>query len=102
MSKLPNFDELSITKVYNLENDDDDFEDYEDETFNADEQNSDDADEKNDFNNFGPKADDEKTLSLIINNLLKSQKKKVKNKILVPEQYDNKQVDVAQKLLNSY
>ena len=52
MSKLPNFDELSITKVYNLENDDDDFEDYEDETSNADEQNSDDVRRKNDFNNF--------------------------------------------------
>ena len=67
MSKLPDFDELSIAKVYGIENDDfDDFDD-EEESDNGQgqgsdaNQNDDEADEKNDFNNFGDqKADDEK------------------------------------------
>ena len=67
MSKLPDFDELSIAKTYGIQNDDDDFDDDEEESDNGQgqsndaESNDDDADEKNDFNNFGDqKADDEK------------------------------------------
>ena len=57
MSKLPNFDELSIVKSYDLQNDDD----FDDEEFDGADQNGDESDEKNDFNNFGDqKADDEK------------------------------------------
>ena len=68
MQKLPNFDELEISKAYGINNDDDDFDDdeYEDSEngqgsgSDADE-NTDADDEKNDFNNFGDqKADDEK------------------------------------------
>ena len=55
MSKLPNFDELSIVKSYDLGNDDD----FDDEFDNQ--PSGDQSDEKNDFNNFGDqKADDEK------------------------------------------
>ena len=60
MQKLPNFDELSIVKTYDLGNDEDDFDD---EEFDAQPSSneSDQSDEKNDFNNFGDqKADDEK------------------------------------------
>jgi len=60
MQKLPNFDELSIVKTYDLGNDEDDFDD---EEFDAQPSGNegDQSDEKNDFNNFGDqKADDEK------------------------------------------
>ena len=58
MSKLPNFDELSIVKSYDLGNDDD-FDDEFDNQPSGDQ--GDQSDEKNDFNNFGDeKADDEK------------------------------------------
>ena len=100
MSKLPNFDELSITKVYNLENDDDDFEDYEDETSNADEQNSDDADEKNDFNNFGDQTDDEKDAKSDNQQSAEKSKEESQEQKFLPEQYGNvANTDVAQKLL---
>ena len=104
MSKLPNFDELSIAKVYNLENDDDDFEDYEDETSGADEENSDDADEKNDFNNFGDqKADDEKDAkSDNQQSAEKSNEESQEQNSGSPEQYGNGAGgDVAQKLLRA-
>jgi len=58
MAKLPNFDELSIVKSYDLGNDDD-FDDEFDNQPSGDQ--GDESDEKNDFNNFGDeKADDEK------------------------------------------
>jgi len=58
MQKLPNFDELSIVKSYDLGNDDD-FDDEFDTQPSGNE--GDQSDEKNDFNNFGDqKADDEK------------------------------------------
>src|SRR6056300_1373098 len=58
MAKLPNFDELSIVKSYDLGNDDD-FDDEFDTQPSGNE--GDQSDEKNDFNNFGDqKADDEK------------------------------------------
>ena len=66
MSKLPDFDELEIAKVYGIENDDFDFDDEEESDEGQGQgsdanQNDDEADEKNDFNNFGDqKADDEK------------------------------------------
>jgi len=64
MQKLPNFDELSIVKVYDLGNDEDDFDDTDNWSNKEIDQNSDKldkSDELNDFNNFGDqKADDEK------------------------------------------
>ena len=64
MQKLPDFDNLEISKAYGINNDDDDFDDEEesDNGQGSGADNSDDeADEKNDFNNFGDqKADDEK------------------------------------------
>src|SRR5210317_31310 len=58
MAKLPNFDELSIVKSYDLGNDDD-FDDEYDNQPSGDQ--GDESDEKNDFNNFGDeKGDDEK------------------------------------------
>ena len=61
MKKLPDFDELSISKVYDLSDEDDDSEDESDSSGSDVEQNDDDSDEKNDFNNFGDEeADDEK------------------------------------------
>ena len=60
MSKLPNFDELTISKNYEL-NDDNDF-DEEDNICDVEDadKNDDSADEKSDFNNFGDqKADTE-------------------------------------------
>jgi len=58
MAKLPNFDELSIVKSYDLGNDDD-FDDEFDNQPSGDQ--GDESDEKNDFNNFGDeKGDDEK------------------------------------------
>ena len=63
MQKLPDFDNISVVKNYDLGNDEDDFEDSDNgqgDDSGAD-QNDDDADEKNDFNNFGDEeADDEK------------------------------------------
>ena len=60
MQKLPNFDELSIVKSYDLGNDEDDFDDEEFDTQPSGNE-GDQSDEKNDFNNFGDqKADDEK------------------------------------------
>src|SRR5210317_2495506 len=60
MQKLPEFDKLSIAKVYDLGNDEDDFDDEEFDTQPSSNE-SDQSDEKNDFNNFGDqKADDEK------------------------------------------
>ena len=55
MKKLPEFDELSISKTYQLSDDDD----FDDQDFDGADQ-GDQSDEKNDFNNFGDqKADDE-------------------------------------------
>jgi len=66
MSKLPEFNDISVVKNYDL-GDDEDFDDFDDDQDDfegddsSDNQNDDDADEKNDFNNFGDeKADDEK------------------------------------------
>ena len=65
MQKLPDFDNISVVKNYDLGDDEDDFDDEESDNGQGDnsdaDQNDDDADEKNDFNNFGDeKADDEK------------------------------------------
>ena len=62
MKKLPNFDDLSISKIYELSDDEDDLDEDVGQGANSDaEKSDDDADEKNDFNNFGDqKADDEK------------------------------------------
>ena len=65
MTKLPDFDNISVVKNYDLGDDEDDFDDEDSDNGqgnNSDaDQNDDDADEKNDFNNFGDeKADDEK------------------------------------------
>ena len=63
MQKLPDFDNLEISKAYGINNDDDfDDEEESDNGQGSGADNSDDeADEKNDFNNFGDqKADDEK------------------------------------------
>ena len=63
MKKLPDFDNISVIKNYELNEDEDELEDSDGgqgDNSEAD-QNNDDADEKNDFNNFGDqKADDEK------------------------------------------
>ena len=63
MKKLPDFDNVSVIKNYDLGDDEDEFEDSDNgqgDDSGAD-QNDDDADEKNDFNNFGDQeADDEK------------------------------------------
>ena len=72
MQKLPNFDELSIVKTYELGNEDD----FEDEFDSADD--NDQSDEKNDFNNFGDeKADDEKPAN---ENSSSTQEEKTENK----------------------
>ena len=65
MTKLPDFDNISVVKNYDLGDDEDDFDDEDSDNGQGDksdaDQNDDDADEKNDFNNFGDeKADDEK------------------------------------------
>ena len=70
MQKLPDFDNISVIKNYDLGNDEEeeDFGDDDNGSENgegsgsdADKSDDDDADEKNDFNNFGDqKADDEK------------------------------------------
>ena len=65
MSKLPEFNDISVIKNYDLGDDEDDFDDEDSDNGQGDkseaDQNDDDADEKNDFNNFGDeKADDEK------------------------------------------
>ena len=65
MTKLPDFDNISVVKNYDLGDDEDDFDDEDSDNGQGDksdaDQNNDDADEKNDFNNFGDeKADDEK------------------------------------------
>ena len=72
MSKLPDFDNLTISKSYGIVNDDDDFDDEYEETdsengqgSNSDaEQNDDAADEKNDFNNFGDQKADSKIIKI--------------------------------------
>jgi hypothetical protein len=51
MQKLPNFDELSIVKSYDLGNDEDDFDDEEFDTQPSGNE-GDQSDEKNDFNNL--------------------------------------------------
>ena len=71
MQKLPDFDNISVIKNYDLGNDEEEEEDFGDDDngsengegsgSDADKSDDDDADEKNDFNNFGDqKADDEK------------------------------------------
>ena len=65
LKKLPDFDNVSVVKNYDLGDDEDDFDDEDSDNGQGDnsdvEQNDDDADEKNDFNNFGDQeADDEK------------------------------------------
>jgi hypothetical protein len=63
LKKLPDFDNVSVIKNYDLGDDEDELEDSDNgqgDDSGAD-QNDDDADEKNDFNNFGDQeADDEK------------------------------------------
>jgi hypothetical protein len=63
LKKLPDFDNVSVIKNYDLGDDEDELEDLDNgqgDDSGAD-QNDDDADEKNDFNNFGDQeADDEK------------------------------------------
>ena len=89
MTKLPDFDNISVIKNYELADDEDDFEDEEmrlnGQGDNSDaEQNDDDADEKNDFNNFGDeKAMMKKTLIKMVKGLnqMTILKKKKKTKV---------------------
>src|SRR6056300_1061365 len=94
MQKLPEFDKLSIAKVYDLAKDEDDF-DAEFDT--ADEQ-----DAKNDFNNFGDqKADDEKDSEQSgASNKVSNEEENKEEKGGSPEQYGNgANGDGPQKLL---
>src|SRR6056300_340580 len=94
MQKLPEFDKLSIAKVYDLAKDEDDF-DAEFDT--ADEQ-----DAKNDFNNFGDqKADDEKDSEQSgASNKVSDEEENKEEKGGSPEQYGNgANGDGPQKLL---
>ena len=86
MAKLPNFDELSIVKSYDLGNDDD-FDDEFDNQPSGDQ--GDQSDEKNDFNNFGDeKADDEQDAKSE-GDAEKSDEKKEDDQGKVSEQYGN-------------
>jgi hypothetical protein len=86
MAKLPNFDELSIVKSYDLGNDDD-FDDEYDNQPSGDQ--GDQSDEKNDFNNFGDeKADDEQDAKSE-GDAEKSDEKKEDDQGKVSEQYGN-------------
>src|SRR6056300_397929 len=96
MQKLPEFDKLSIAKVYDLAKDEDDF-DAEFDT--ADEQ-----DAKNDFNNFGDqKADDEKDSEQSgASNKVSDEEENKEEKGGSPEQYGNgADGDGPQKLLKA-
>src|SRR5210317_599300 len=96
MQKLPEFDKLSIAKVYDLAKDEDDF-DAEFDT--ADEQ-----DAKNDFNNFGDqKADDEKDSKQSgASNKVSDEEENKEEKGGSPEQYGNgADGDGPQKLLKA-
>ena len=88
MSKLPNFDELSIVKSYDLGNDDD-FDDEFDNQPSGDQ--GDESDEKNDFNNFGDqKADDEKDAEQNgPSDKAEAEEEKQDNQGKVSEQYGN-------------
>ena len=100
MSKLPNFDELSIVKSYDLGNDEDDFDDSND--FQPQNSGDDQSDEKNDFNNFGDeKADDEKEAEQE-GASEQSDKKKQDDQGKVSEQYGSGAGgDVGKKLLKA-
>src|SRR5210317_1304816 len=96
MQKLPEFDKLSIAKVYDLAKDEDDF-DAEFDT--ADEQ-----DAKNDFNNFGDqKADDEKDSEQSgASNKVSNEEENKEEKGGSPEQYGSgANGDGPQKLLKA-
>ena len=87
MTKLPDFDNISVVKNYELADDKDDFDDEDSDNGQGDksdaDQNDDDADEKNDFNNFG---DEKMMMKKILNKMvnlnqmttLKKNKKKTK------------------------
>jgi len=100
MAKLPNFDELSIVKNYDLGNDDDFDDEY--ETQSSGDFNDDQSDEQNDFNNFGDqKADDEKDAEQN-GDTDKVEEEKEDNQGKVSEQYGNGAGgDVSKKLLKA-
>ena len=88
MKKLPDFDELSISKVYDLGDDEDDFGD--DVSFADEDENQDKSDEKNDFNNFGDQeADDEKDATQSGPSDKVDDENKEEEKGGSPEQYSN-------------
>jgi len=100
MAKLPNFDELSIVKNYDLGNDDDFDDEY--ETQSSGDFNDDQSDEQNDFNNFGDqKADDEKDAEQN-GDTDKVEEEKEDNQGKVSQQYGNGAGgDVSKKLLKA-
>ena len=86
MQKLPNFDELSIVKSYDLGNDEDDFDD---EEFDAQPSGNegDQSDEKNDFNNFGDQKADDETDAKKDGNADTAEEKKEDNQGKISEKY---------------
>jgi len=87
MQKLPNFDELSIVKAYDLGNDEDDFDDEIEINNQSSGDQGDQSDEKNDFNNFGDQKADDETDAQKNGNADTAEEEKEKNEGKVSEQY---------------
>jgi len=87
MQKLPNFDELSIVKAYDLGNDEDDFDDEIEVNNQSSGDQGDQSDEKNDFNNFGDQKADDETDAQKNGNADTAEEKKEKDEGKVSEQY---------------
>ena len=87
MQKLPNFDELSIVKAYDLGNDEDDFDDEIEVNNQSSGDQGDQSDEKNDFNNFGDQKADDETDAQKNGNADTTEEKKEKDEGKVSEQY---------------
>ena len=87
MQKLPNFDELSIVKAYDLGNDEDDFDDEIEINNQSSGDQGDQSDEKNDFNNFGDQKADDETDAQKNGNADTAEEKKEKDEGKVSEQY---------------
>ena len=87
MQKLPDFDNLSIVKSYDLGNDEDDFDDEYDNQSSG--QDGDEQDEKNDFNNFGDQKADDETDAKQNGPADKVEEEKKEEKGGSPEQYGN-------------
>ena len=87
MQKLPNFDELSIVKAYDLGNDEDDFDDEIEINNQSSGDQGDQSDEKNDFNNFGDQKADDETDAQKNGNADTTEEKKEKDEGKVSEQY---------------